>query len=55
MSAIQQIGILLAVALVWLLINIKAGQTWLKFVSIMGLLAFMVMASWVAVHASGVL
>ena len=55
MSAIQQIGILLAVALVWLLTNIKAGDTWLKLISIVGFLAFMVMASWVAVHASGVL
>jgi len=55
MSAIQQIGILLAMALVWLLINMKAGTNWLKFVSIVGLLAFMVMASWVAIHAAGVL
>ena len=55
MNAIEQIGILLVMALVWLLINIKAGQTWLKVVSVVGLLAFMVMASWVAVHASGVL
>ena len=54
MSAIQQVGILLAVALAWLLINIRAGQAWLKFVSIVGLLAFMVMASWVAIQASGV-
>jgi len=54
MSALTQIGTLLAVALVWLLVNIKAGQTWLKFVSIVGLLAFMVMASWVAIQASGV-
>jgi hypothetical protein len=55
MSAVQQVAILLAVALVWLLVNIKAGSSWLKFVSIVALLTFMVMASWVAVHASGVL
>lgn len=55
MSAIQQVGILLAVALVWLLVNIKAGQLWVKLVSIVGLMAFMVLASWVAIHASGVL
>ena len=55
MSVIEQIGILLAMALVWLLINIKAGQFWLRLVSIVGLLVFMVMASWVAIHAAGVL
>ena len=54
MNAIEQIGILLAVAMIWLLINIKAGQTWLRFVSIVGLLAFMVLASWVAIQATGV-
>ena len=55
MSAIQQVGILLAVALVWLLVNYKAGTNWLKFVSIVALLGFMGLASWVAIHASGVL
>lgn len=55
MSAIQQVGILLAVALAWLLVNYKAGQLWLKLVSITGLLAFMTLASWVAIRASGVL
>ena len=51
MSAIQQIGILLAVALVWLLVTYKAGTSWLKFVSIVGLLTFMGLASWVAIQA----
>lgn len=55
MSAVEQVGILLAVALVWLLANIKAGQNWLKRITIVGFVAFMVMASWVAIQAAGIL
>ena len=51
MSALEQVGILLAVAMVWLLLNIKAGTGCLKFVSLIGLLVFMAMASWVAIQA----
>lgn len=55
MNAIQQVGILLAVALVWLLVNYKAATGWLKLVSIVALLTFMGLASWVAICVSGVL
>ena len=52
MSTSQQIGILLSVALLWLLVNIKTANTSVRFVSSVGLLSFMFMASWLAVVAA---
>lgn len=46
-----QVAVLLVVGLVWLLINVKAGQTWLKLVSMIGLLGFLGAASWIALVA----
>jgi hypothetical protein len=51
MSAILQIGVLLAVGLAWLLLTLKAGVSWLKFISLMGVLTFMGLASLAAVRA----
>lgn len=49
----EQIFVLLAVALVWLLVNIKAGANWLKMLSIVGLIAFLIAASWLAIRHVG--
>lgn len=50
----DKVGVLLAVALVWLLLNLKAGQNWLKVVSITGLLIFLGLACAVALDYAGI-
>lgn len=51
MSAeVQQVAVLLAFALVLLLLNLKAGTTWLKFLSLWSTLAFLGLAGWVVVR-----
>lgn len=52
--ALTQIAILLAVASSWLLVNLKAGTTWLKTVSLLGLLGFLGAASWLALAFAGI-
>lgn len=51
----ERVLILLACGLVWLFVNIKAGESWLKLVSIVCSLAFLAAASWVALQTVGVL
>ena len=49
------IAALLAVALVWLLVNIKAGGWWLKALSMAGLLLFMGAGSLLTLQTVGIL
>jgi hypothetical protein len=50
-DTLAKIAVLVAVALVWLGLNLKAGTTWLKFVSLWAMMGFLVSASFVAIDA----
>jgi hypothetical protein len=47
---ITRIVVLLLVGLVWLFFNLKAGVTWLKFLTLMLCLIFLGAASWLAIE-----
>ena len=50
----DRVIVLTLVALVWLAVNLKAKDRWLRFLSLCGLIVFLVAASAVALDVAGV-
>lgn len=50
----EKVGILLAMALVWLVVNVKAGHRWLEILSLGAMLFFLIGASVVALDLAGI-
>lgn len=46
---LAKIGAVLALALVFMLVNMKAGQNWLRLLTVTGLVGALGLASWLVV------
>ena len=47
---VQQIAVLLVFAMALLFVNLKAGTTWLKFITLWGMVASFAGAGWLVVE-----